>query len=367
MPPADLTTPERTRLHGAIRFAFYDRGKLDNLLFLGEGLGVSLDEITAGGPLADMVTAVIKWAEAEGKTDALIKAAYAAVPGSPPLKTFYATYTGSAQRQVTRSALQSLTNSAVDYKEPSSWRDRMARAENCVCCVVIDGQREGTGFLAAPALVITNNHVIDEVDWKSIRLEFDYQVDAAGTLLPSRYYALAAAPLVVSQPHDVDERHPKPAAPPPDDSVLDYALLSVDGAPEADLMADGRQRGFIAAPPATPKLEEKMPLLILQHPQKPPRYRETPDLRPLRFAFDTVLAINENSSRVRYRVRTEPGASGSPCFDSDWNLIALHHAGDPRGDAVGADAADPFYNEGIPIAAIRRSLPAAIRQQLNWT
>ena len=366
MPQADLTTAERAKFHGALRSAFFDRGRLDNLLFLGEGLGVSLDEITGGGRLADMVTAVIKWAEGEGTTDALIRAAYAAVPGNPALKAFYGVYTASAQRQVTRSALQSLTNSAVDYKEPSTWRDRMERAENCICCVVIDGQREGTGFLAAPGLVMTNCHVVDEVNWKSIKVEFDYRVDAAGTLAPSRYYGLSDQPLVVSPWHEIDSRHPKPAAPPPDDTTLDFALLPIDGKPEDDVMTDGRKRGVVPAPAAEPALVKDVPVLILQHPQKPRKYLETPDLRPLKFVFDTVLVINENSSRVRYKVRTEPGASGSPCFDSDWNLVALHHAGDPRGDAAAADGADPYYNEGIPIASIRRSLPATVRQQLNW-
>jgi V8-like Glu-specific endopeptidase len=31
---------------------------------------------------------------------------------------------------------------------------------------------------------------------------------------------------------------------------------------------------------------------------------------------------------VRYAVNTEPGTSGSPVFDKDWRLVALHHLGD---------------------------------------
>jgi V8-like Glu-specific endopeptidase len=47
---------------------------------------------------------------------------------------------------------------------------------------------------------------------------------------------------------------------------------------------------------------------------------------------------------VSYKTNTDGGSSGSPCFDQDWNLVALHHSGDPN-YALGP-------NEGIPIDAI---------------
>ena len=58
------------------------------------------------------------------------------------------------------------------------------------------------------------------------------------------------------------------------------------------------------------------------------------------------LGLNENGTRLRYAANTEPGASGSPCFDFDWNLIALHHYGE-RGQLQGMG-----FNQGVPIAAI---------------
>ena len=49
--------------------------------------------------------------------------------------------------------------------------------------------------------------------------------------------------------------------------------------------------------------------------------------RPLKLAPDTeaVLSVNANGTRVRYANNTEPGSSGSPVFDINWNLVALHH------------------------------------------
>jgi hypothetical protein len=59
-----------------------------------------------------------------------------------------------------------------------------------------------------------------------------------------------------------------------------------------------------------------------------------------------LVEFNGNRTRVRYRVNTEPGSSGSPCFDRNWDIVALHHAG-----AYKDDAKDRF-NQGIPIGRI---------------
>jgi V8-like Glu-specific endopeptidase len=83
------------------------------------------------------------------------------------------------------------------------------------------------------------------------------------------------------------------------------------------------------------------PLLIAQHPQGEPI--------KLAIDMDAVLGLNGNATRVRYATNTEPGSSGSPCFDMDWTLVALHHMGDPRWR-------NPQYNEGVPISLIRARL-----------
>ena len=78
------------------------------------------------------------------------------------------------------------------------------------------------------------------------------------------------------------------------------------------------------------------PVFIVQHPEE----------WPLKLAMDTksVLGTNGNSTRVRYRTNTEKGSSGSPVFDANWNIAALHHSGDR--------AIVPVYNQGIPFEAI---------------
>jgi V8-like Glu-specific endopeptidase len=72
-----------------------------------------------------------------------------------------------------------------------------------------------------------------------------------------------------------------------------------------------------------------------------------PNAYPLKLAFDTdaIIGVNENGTTVKYKTNTEGGSSGSPCFDINWNLVALHHSGDP-------DSINPTFNAGTPFSAI---------------
>jgi V8-like Glu-specific endopeptidase len=61
-----------------------------------------------------------------------------------------------------------------------------------------------------------------------------------------------------------------------------------------------------------------------------------------------VLYVGEN--RIQYLTDTLPGASGSPVFDSDWNVVALHHSG---GYLREPGTKKVYYrNEGILINAV---------------
>jgi S1-C subfamily serine protease len=76
----------------------------------------------------------------------------------------------------------------------------------------------------------------------------------------------------------------------------------------------------------------------------------------LSFSMQDNLLIDWDERKVHYRTPTEPGSSGSPVFNDQWELIALHHAGrsDMRKlhDQMGSYEA----NEGINILAIRDGL-----------
>ncbi len=41
---------------------------------------------------------------------------------------------------------------------------------------------------------------------------------------------------------------------------------------------------------------------------------------------DGITGVYQERGLIQYVSKTEPGSSGSPCFDENWNLVALHHA-----------------------------------------
>lgn len=63
------------------------------------------------------------------------------------------------------------------------------------------------------------------------------------------------------------------------------------------------------------------------------------------------------SGRVQYLTDTEPGSSGSPVFNSQWEVVALHHAG---GDLPEPGTGRVVYrNEGIAVGRVLEGLKAA--------
>jgi V8-like Glu-specific endopeptidase len=70
------------------------------------------------------------------------------------------------------------------------------------------------------------------------------------------------------------------------------------------------------------------------------------------FTIQDNLVLNYDDSGFHYRSPTEPGSSGSPVFDGQWQLIALHHGGGfelPRLNGKGGTYA---ANEEISLQAI---------------
>jgi hypothetical protein len=242
----------------------------------------------------------------------------------------------------------------MQFKDVSQWRELMITREGQVCRVEIDGAPVGTGFLVGPDAVLTNYHVLETVIAGTktpggVKFRFDYKQLANLEVLAGDVVGLVPQPgswLIDSSPCTAGEAVGEPEQTVPTADELDYALVRLErrigdqSLPPAG--PDGRQRGWITIPTAPPPLYAKMPLLILQHPRA----------APLKLALDTDAVREQNSlgTRIRYVTNTEAGSSGSPCFDMDWGLVALHHYGDPT--FWGA----PNWNQGIPIWMIRQRL-----------
>ncbi len=82
-----------------------------------------------------------------------------------------------------------------------------------------------------------------------------------------------------------------------------------------------------------------------------------PGGRGLSFSVNQLL--DHEDPRVHYRTATEGGSSGSPAFNQDWKLIALHHAGGTAMPKLNGQSDTYEANEGIWIGAIRAAITAA--------
>jgi len=251
------------------------------------------------------------------------------------------------------------SNSLLNF---ATWLEKAGKVQVCVCRIEIAAQGGGTifgtGFLIAPDLVMTNWHVVrgivanedndtsyagPKAKASDLICRFDYKVFANGLKSKGTTFSLAPDWRAALSKNN-------PATREPQTDELDCAVIKLQepagSLPVGDRKQranDGDPRGFIKLPGATdrpPAFESKTPVFIVQHPSG----------EPIKLALETsaVKSVNGNRTRVDYFTSTEPGSSGSPCFDQNWNLIALHHSGDPNF----VEGTPPTFNQGIPIDTI---------------
>ncbi|HYC90299.1 MAG TPA: trypsin-like peptidase domain-containing protein [Thermoanaerobaculia bacterium] len=209
---------------------------------------------------------------------------------------------------------------------PFGWYRRGLECCFSVCRIEDDYDRPaGTGFVVRggdfrPDLgdrrcILTNDHVVSEFDPKAIPPEKAY----------ARFHALDGTPRVT-----IDEVLWRSGR-----SELDAALLSVVD----DQLPDVKTFGF-AKGPLDRSTEQK--IFVIGHPQG----------GALSISLYDNILLDCNDTFVHYRSPTLPGSSGSPVFNNDWELVALHHAGHQqtrRLDGSGTYEA----NEGIQMEKIR--------------
>jgi endonuclease G, mitochondrial len=217
-----------------------------------------------------------------------------------------------------------------------------AAAARAVCRINIrDGSGRtlgfGTGSLVSPRLLLTNHHVLESAEVAATSsAEFDFQDGLNGQPLSAKSFALDPGAFFLA------------------DSELDFALVAVGVGAQA-LEPFGRNPLIEAEGKAV--VGEFV--TIVQHPR----------------GHKKQVALRENrivdlfESFLHYAADTEPGSSGSPVFNDQWEIVALHHASVP---APSHDELGGFMNEGIRASRIlkfvraqRLSVPAqALADQL---
>lgn len=350
-----FTGEQHRLLANAVERAFpgYD----DLAMFVRYRLDLNLPSVVAPvHKLSIVVFELLKQQRAEGHLLRFVASARAARPDNPEL-AFAAASLGLATQTPSRPELESIIRRTSVPFDVAVWRQQLARREACVCRVEVAGPRGpgfGTGFLVGADLVLTNHHVVAPLlsDGRAAgtppRFRFDYKALGDGTTVAPGIEVTAAADwLVDASPHSPIDTQPLPKNGVPEPGELDYALIRLarPAGDEPIEIGPGTEpgapaRGCIEVRREDWPFESGRTLYILQHPRAAPL--------KLAMELDADLLCNENRTRVRYATGTEPGSSGSPCFNERWELVAMHHAGDP----AASDLFPPRYNEGIPISAI---------------
>ncbi len=65
------------------------------------------------------------------------------------------------------------------------------------------------------------------------------------------------------------------------------------------------------------------------------------------YSIDDNLLLDHEKPKVHYRAPTEGGSSGSPVFNQQWDLLALHHAGGMNMERLNGKAGTYPANEGL--------------------
>ncbi len=200
----------------------------------------------------------------------------------------------------------------------------------------------GTGFMVSPSLMLTNNHVLDSED-NSLRSLADFNFEDDVQFLPKDFKTFPLNP----------ERFFYTNA------ELDFTLVAVQ--PRA---LDGTELsafGCLRLRDESGKALLGEYVTIIQHPEG--------GTKQITIRENQVVDLPDNF--MHYLTDTKPGSSGSPVFNDQWDVVALHHAGVKKRDgkgrvlaingkvwkpAMGEEKIAWKANEGVRISSIARHL-----------
>ena len=201
----------------------------------------------------------------------------------------------------------------------------------------------GTGFLVAPGVLMTNNHVLrTAAEAADAAVQFRYELDIGSREVPPVEFRLEPERLFVT------------------DEELDFSLVAVAATGGGGSAIE--EFGYLPLVGVEGKIRLGSPVNIVQHPEgerKKVVFRESM----------LSLLPEDHRSLAQYTGDTKPGSSGSPVFSDAWEIVALHHSGVPAtneaGDWLDTDgrkwdeASDPdmrrvrwVANEGIRVSSL---------------
>ena len=184
----------------------------------------------------------------------------------------------------------------------------------------------GTAWLIADDLVITNHHVVNarrDDEPNASAVDLDQQASSSTVAFDLDNDESETQTMAVGGLEVLDED-------------LDYAVLRL-AAP-----APGRRPLALCRQLVTMNASTYLPVNIIQHPNG----------RPKRIAFRNNLLSGADANILRYFTDTDFGSSGAPVCDDTWRVIALHRGAEQASGVrfQGKDTA--FVNFGSQIMRV---------------
>jgi endonuclease G, mitochondrial len=190
----------------------------------------------------------------------------------------------------------------------------------------------------SPELLITNAHVLANTDAATRALvQFDFEEDAGGQELPITEFELQPERFFLVR----------------DKTGLDYCVVAVGKRVGGEKELSDFQPNPLSN--ANDKHAEGDFVNIIQHPDG--------DRKQVVLRENRVVGRGKKGLTLHYGADTLPGASGSPVFNDDFEVIGLHHAGEPVLDTtLEENTPVPDSNEAIRASVIYDDLTSRLTE-----
>ena len=152
------------------------------------------------------------------------------------------------------------------------------------------GTEAGTGFMIAPDLLMTNNHVIvSQEEAEKAEYTFNYQLDKTGK----------ESPIITVKALNNGKFYTN--------LELDYTVVKLHNVPDFGNPLKLKNK----------QIRQDERVAIIQHPGGHLK----------KISIQNNFVAYADTKDVQYTTSTLPGSSGSPVFDDDFQVVAIHHSG----------------------------------------
>lgn len=289
---------------------------------------VDAAQVDLNGSALDQWNNVFVFTEFQRQTQQLIEVALRLFPGNEQLRLA----SEGALREIRGPELPSPPPPSSETLErltagkntllPIHFLRRGVEIAKSVARIVLQDGGSGTGWLLPDNWMVTNNHVLATAQQAASAIaEFNFEKDLNGLDVARTEFRFDPGAGF----------HTSSLAQGGDDWTAVKMQGDANAAFGAILLAD------------VPVAKDEY-VNIIQHAGGGPKM--------IALYHNTVIEFP--ARRIRYLTDTEPGSSGSPVFNSHWQVVALHHA-----SAQGVDPATEkpiISNQGIPISVLLEGL-----------